>query len=60
MAVTYSLVDTVLQWYAQWTVKNMSNKYSGVIIQQKKVPYFLMTHTVCTGALSLGVKAARA
>jgi len=36
MAVTDCLVYTVLQWSAQWTVKNMSNKFSGVIIQQKK------------------------
>jgi len=47
MAVTDSLVESVLQWSAQWTVKNMSNKFLGVIIQQKKVPYFLMTLMQC-------------
>jgi hypothetical protein len=47
MAVTDSLVYTVLEWSAQWTVKDMSNKFSGVVIQQKKVPYFLMTLMQC-------------
>jgi hypothetical protein len=37
-------------------VKNMSFKFSGVIIQQKRYHAFDVSNAVCAGALSLGVK----